>query len=86
MILNSFSTLKFVNGSPFAVKFGTSQDALAEFLSRSIEDTSIRDGTRLESCSCIEGNPCATPYTCRDWENRFEVAKRAREENYNIVF
>ena len=31
------------------------------------------------SCSCIEGNPCAVPYNCKDWANRFEIAKKARE-------
>ena len=27
------------------------------------------------NCSCIEGNPCAVSYNCKDWNNRFEVAK-----------
>ena len=31
---------------------------------------------KQESCSCIEGNPCADAYCCKDWKNRFEVAKR----------
>jgi hypothetical protein len=26
-------------------------------------------------CSCIEGNPCAVAYNCKDWANRFDVAK-----------
>jgi hypothetical protein len=26
------------------------------------------------------------PYNCRDWEHRFEVAWRAREERYDKVF
>lgn len=30
---------------------------------------------RLESCSCIEGNPCMDAYGCKDWNNRYEVAK-----------
>lgn len=29
-----------------------------------------------ESCSCIEGNPCMDRYGCKDWDNRYEVAKR----------
>jgi hypothetical protein len=29
-----------------------------------------------ESCSCIEGNPCMDRYGCKDWENRYEVAKK----------
>ncbi len=31
---------------------------------------------KLESCSCIEGNPCASPYNCQDWKNRYDVAKK----------
>ena len=30
------------------------------------------------SCSCLEGNPCAVRYSCKNWKNRFEVAKQAR--------
>jgi hypothetical protein len=29
-----------------------------------------------ESCSCIEGNPCVDEYGCKDWTNRFAIAKR----------
>ena len=32
--------------------------------------------TKTESCSCIEGNPCLDRYACKDWENRYDVAKR----------
>jgi hypothetical protein len=32
------------------------------------------------SCSCVEGNPCADKYNCKHWANRFEVARKAREE------
>jgi hypothetical protein len=31
---------------------------------------------KVESCSCIEGNPCIDPYCCKDFPNRYEVAKR----------
>ncbi len=33
---------------------------------------------RAEGCSCIEGNPCtdANKYNCKDWENRFAIAKK----------
>jgi hypothetical protein len=30
---------------------------------------------KMESCSCIEGNPCVQSYNCKDWKNRFDVAK-----------
>jgi hypothetical protein len=29
-----------------------------------------------ESCSCIEGNPCVDEYGCKDWTNRFAIAKK----------
>ena len=34
----------------------------------------------MESCSCIEGNPCADAYCCKDWKNREAVAARVRDE------
>lgn len=45
---------------------------------RENSENSTNDGIRaekLENCSCIEGNPCAEPYNCKDWNNRFAVAK-----------
>lgn len=30
---------------------------------------------KMEGCSCIEGNPCMDPYGCKDWTNRYTVAK-----------
>jgi len=33
-----------------------------------------------ESCSCIEGNPCAVPDNCKDWDNRIVVAQRVMED------
>ncbi len=29
-----------------------------------------------ESCSCIEGNPCVDEYGCKDWYNRYAIAKK----------
>ena len=34
----------------------------------------------LESCSCIEGTPCATPECCLDFAGRFENARRVMED------
>lgn len=34
------------------------------------------DGDDKSSCSCIEGNPCAVPYNCLNWENRFDIAEK----------
>lgn len=31
---------------------------------------------KTEGCSCLFGNPCQDKYVCKDWNNRFEVAKR----------
>eukprot|EP00056_Hartaetosiga_gracilis_P021196 m.23158 g.23158 ORF g.23158 m.23158 type:complete len:292 (-) comp8947_c0_seq1:165-1040(-) len=33
-------------------------------------------GEDRASCSCLEGNPCQSKYNCKDWNNRFDVAKR----------
>jgi hypothetical protein len=33
-------------------------------------------GEDSASCSCIEGNPCAVAYNCKDWNNRFDIAKK----------
>eukprot|EP00750_Incisomonas_marina_P028967 INCI7016.1.p1 GENE.INCI7016.1~~INCI7016.1.p1 ORF type:complete len:590 (-),score=83.32 INCI7016.1:914-2683(-) len=32
------------------------------------------------SCSCLEGNPCVVSYNCQNWANRFEVARRIRQQ------
>ena len=31
------------------------------------------------NCSCLEGNPCVEKYCCKDWANRFKIAKAVRE-------
>lgn len=31
---------------------------------------------RAEGCSCLYGNPCVDQYICKDWDNRFAVAKK----------
>ena len=31
---------------------------------------------KTEGCSCLFGNPCQDKYVCKDWNNRFEVAKK----------
>ena len=28
------------------------------------------------SCSCLWGNPCVNEYGCKDWGNRFEIARK----------
>eukprot|EP00607_Mallomonas_marina_P011086 CAMPEP_0182424258 /NCGR_PEP_ID=MMETSP1167-20130531/10434_1 /TAXON_ID=2988 /ORGANISM="Mallomonas Sp, Strain CCMP3275" /LENGTH=347 /DNA_ID=CAMNT_0024603919 /DNA_START=239 /DNA_END=1279 /DNA_ORIENTATION=+ len=34
------------------------------------------DGRGMESCSCIYGNPCVDEYGCKDWDNRYAIAKK----------
>jgi hypothetical protein len=46
---------------------------------RAKEDADAENGivkTKTESCSCIEGNPCVDKYCCKDWDNRYAVAKK----------
>ena len=46
---------------------------------RAIEEDKEKNGVvteKREGCSCIEGNPCLDAYGCKDWSNRFEVAKK----------
>ena len=31
---------------------------------------------KTEGCSCLFGNPCQDKYVCKDWNNRFDVAKK----------
>jgi hypothetical protein len=33
-----------------------------------------------ESCSCIEGNPCAISDNCKDWDNRIAVAAKVMDD------
>ena len=57
---------------------GARYQALLE--ARELEDAMREDGAQLgedaSTCSCIYGNPCAVSHCCRDWKNRFEVAKQ----------
>eukprot|EP00939_MAST-03C_sp_MAST-3C-sp1_P004570 g4570.t1 len=39
---------------------------------------------QTESCSCVEGNPCVSKYNCKDWGNRFEIAREARERKGRV--
>lgn len=44
-------------------------------------DVAAVDGMfKNESCSCLEGNPCLDPSTCKDWKNREKVAAEARKK------
>ena len=40
-------------------------------------------GEDASGCSCVWGNPCAAPHCCKDWKNRFEVAKKNGWKGFN---
>ena len=40
------------------------------------DDEDAAMGLDKASCSCLFGNPCAVAENCKDWRNRFEVAKK----------
>ena len=42
-------------------------------------DTVADENEDRGSCSCLEGEPCAVEYTCKDWKNRFIIAEYARQ-------
>ena len=46
------------------------------------DDPNVQDGA---SCSCLEGNPCAVKYNCKNWPRRFEIAKRVRERKGKML-
>mmetsp|Transcript_13508 Transcript_13508/g.20294 ORF Transcript_13508/g.20294 Transcript_13508/m.20294 type:complete len:287 (-) Transcript_13508:231-1091(-) len=35
----------------------------------------VESSGRAEGCSCLYGNPCMDQYICKDWDNRYAVAK-----------
>ena len=43
-----------------------------------MEGTGKDSSRRVDGCSCIEGNPCteANKYNCKNWNNRYEIAKK----------
>ena len=36
--------------------------------------------TDRSACTCLSGNACTDPAACYDWEQRFEIARRVRDE------
>lgn len=83
-VAKSLPCLRRLNHAAYSHGSMSSVDALAEAMARAAlspeeAEGGLGDGRRQESCSCVEGNACADPYCCRDWANRFEVARRARE-------
>eukprot|EP00967_Tisochrysis_lutea_P099415 scaffold147663_cov35-Tisochrysis_lutea.AAC.1 len=65
---------------PFGLLTDSGLDASGNVV-RTMKTLDIRNddaptGEDKASCSCIEGNPCASAYNCKDWANRFDVARR----------
>lgn len=40
-----------------------------------INEKGIKYNREQEGCSCLYGNPCMDEYICKDWHNRFSVAR-----------
>lgn len=79
----TFSGLTVVtdDGTPKEFRLEVQEDAVWEAAqgprkTYKAAEAAISTGPKMESCSCIEGNPCADAYCCKDWKNRFEVAKK----------
>ncbi|KAK3288826.1 hypothetical protein CYMTET_3706 [Cymbomonas tetramitiformis] len=58
--------------APKRVYVASGNDKMAS-MRKNMDDSGM--GEDSANCSCIEGNPCASPYNCKNWANRFEVAK-----------
>jgi hypothetical protein len=79
MLAMKFGALKVFNGSEYSHTFNSIN---LGSLQLETADTGVSTGAGDDSasCSCVEGNPCAVSYNCKDWKNRFEVARKAREK------
>lgn len=40
-----------------------------------INEKGVKHNREQEGCSCLYGNPCMDEYICKDWHNRFSVAR-----------
>ena len=80
LLLKKMICLKQLDGSPFSQTIAVDIAALKnlDLLAGGGDDPNVKDSA---SCSCVEGNACASKYNCRPhiWHRRFEVAKLARE-------
>lgn len=58
-----------------AVQYAKDMDALQKRLGEAPKENS-KGGRAEEGCSCLFGNPCMDQYICKDWDNRYAVAKK----------
>ena len=42
-------------------------------------DEIVKSNEDRGSCSCLAGNPCVEKYNCKDWKNRYKIAKEIRK-------
>ena len=43
------------------------------------EDEVVAANEDRGSCSCLEGNACVEKFCCKDWKNRFKIARAVRK-------
>lgn len=67
--------LKLIDGVEQRLRVGVTKVNLGAGHLSSLVASSGEDSA---SCSCLEGNPCAVKYNCKNWDRRFEIAKQAR--------
>lgn len=52
------------------------QEKMRHKLAAARAELDKKSGKRQEGCSCLFGNPCSDKYICKDWHNRFAVARK----------
>lgn len=59
-----------------AAQYAKDMEALQKRLETS--GVSVEDSKRgrVEGCSCLFGNPCVDQYICKNWDNRYSIAKQ----------
>jgi hypothetical protein len=61
------------NAEKAAFEERQAKKAVPIYTGKSDDDVIVRE--KVEGCSCIWGNPCMDSSCCRDWNNRYDVAK-----------
>jgi hypothetical protein len=73
-VRNKLPTINNWDGEGVQVQFSSGKQELQ--LHDDGDGVMVQDSA---SCSCLEGNPCADKYNCKDWANRYEKARKVRE-------
>ena len=69
------SALKQFNGEKYTHGMQASSFADMQAGKDVNSGVSAGGGDDSASCSCLEGNPCVSAYSCKNWAKRYEVAK-----------